>query len=158
MKNKVIIIVFIVLAALLIGAGAISSIYVKEPTNQDEQKKPNNQGQNDPNGSKVAEMESITTPDNKIRFGTTSVFQRNGISGMTINIIPYEDFDKVYLKLTLKLEKGKEEAVIYLENLKQKEQVEHEVQSSKDLSKLKTWSIEIITEDEAQKIWTSQKK
>lgn len=152
MKTKKIIIVIIAIALLLIAAGTVYSVYVKEPAKPEEEEKNNKLEGNEAEGYKVAELESITTPDKKIRFGSTSVYQRNGVSGMMINVIPYEDFPKVYLKMTMKMTKEKEVVVVYLENLKAKEQIEHEVQSAKDWSKLKSWSIEIITEDEAQKI------
>ena len=71
-----------------------------------ETKKPNDSKENvneDAEKHKVAEMKSILTPDNKIRFGSATAYRSNGISGMMLNVIPYENFDRVYIKLELKL-------------------------------------------------------
>lgn len=157
MKNKKILIIgFIVIAVLLIGAGTVYSLFDKEPEkkdpDQEETKKPNDSKENvneDAEKHKVAEMKSILTPDNKIRFGSATAYRSNGISGMMLNVIPYENFDRVYIKLELKLAKETETIVLYLENLIQNKQVEYEVQSLKDWTKLKSWSISIVTEAEA---------
>lgn len=158
MKNKkVLIIGFVILAVLLIGAGTIYSLYGNEQPQkkpgQEESEKPNDGSKENVNEEaekyKVAEMKSIITPDNKIRFGRTSIYRCNDVSGMMLNIIPYEDFDKVFVEMTLKLSKSEDNIIIGLENLKKDEQIEYEVQSLKDWSNLKSWSIKIITEADA---------
>ena len=151
MKNKkIIIIVFIVLALLLIGGGTIYSLYIKEPKRQEEPKK--TPQKNDSVEEKITELKSIITPDKKIRLGSTRVYECNGTTGMMLNIIPLENFEKVYLKITMKLAKSKEEIAISLDNLKINEQREYEYQTLNDWSTLKSWSVEIIDEKEAKKI------
>ena len=155
MKNKkIIIIILIIFAVLLIGGGTEYSVFQKEPDVEakDEEKK----DANDPEKYKIAELKSIQTPDKKIRLGTARVYSQNGITGMMLNVVPYEDFNEVYLKITMKLEKSSEEVVVCLENLKTSAQVEYEVQTLHDWSTLKSWSVEIISKDEATKIWESQ--
>lgn len=155
MKNKkIIIIIFVLLAAVLIGGGAIYYLVQdnkKANEGQDEvlQKKPKVEIDQDAANHEVGKMKSIITPDKKIRFGTTPLYRYGDISGMTINVIPYEDFEKVYLLLTMEMPDSNEDIVICLENLKKKEQIEHEVVSLRDWSKVKGWSVKIITEQEA---------
>lgn len=154
MKNKkFIIIILIVLALLLIGGGIVSSIILAKPTEEEKEEK---KDANDPATYKIAELKSIQTPDKKIRLGSSRVYSQDGITGMMLNVIPTENFDKVYLKITLKLEKTSEEVVVVLQNLQKSVQVEHEVQTLNDWTTLKSWTVEIITEDEATKIWESQ--
>lgn len=154
MKNKkLIIIILIIFAVLLIGGGIISSVFIKEPNTEEKEE---TKDPNDPETYKIAELEPIKTPDNKIILGSSRVYSQNGITGMMLNIASTENFDKVYLKITLKLEKSSEDVVISLENLKTSIQVEYEIQTLKDWSTLKNWSVEIISEDEALKIWESQ--
>lgn len=154
MKNKkVITIILIVFALLLIGGGITCSIVLKEPKGEEQEEK---KDLNDPATYKIAELKSIQTSDKKIRLGSSRVYSQDGITGMMLNVIPTENFDKVYLKITLKLEKSSEEVVIELQNLQKSVQVEHEIQTLNDWSTLKSWSVDIIPEDEALKIWASQ--
>lgn len=156
MKNKkLIIIILIIFAVLLIGGGTIYSVFIKEPKTEEKEE---TKDPNDPETYKIAELEPIKTPDNKIILGSSRVYSQNGITGMMLNIAPTENFDKVYLKITLKLEKATEEVVVGLQNLQKSVQVEYEVQTLNDWSTLKNWSVEIISEDEALKIWESQGK
>ena len=156
----------IILALILIGGGTIYMFYPstsneqidKEPKQEDTEEIPEIEIDQEAADHRVAKVRTITTPDEKIRFGTTSIYRSDNISGMTITITPYEDFKKVFLLLTMELPESNEEIVIHLENLKKKEQIEHEGVSLRDWTNVTGWSIKIITEDEAQKIWTSQKK
>lgn len=156
MKNKKIItIILIVFALLLIGGGIACSIILKEPNVEEKEEK---KDANDPATYKIAELKSIQTPDKKIRLGSSRVYSQDGTTGMMLNVIPTENFEQVYLKITLKLEKSSEEVIVYLQNLQKSVQVEHEVQTLNDWTTLKSWTVEIISEDDATKIWASQGK
>lgn len=154
MKNKkVLIIIFILLAVLLIVGGALYTLKGNDQPKKEKeevlQKKPKVEIDQEAADHEVGKMKSITTPDKKIRFGTTTLYRYDDISGMIINVIPYEDFDKVYLLLTMEMPDSNEDIVICLEKLKKKEQIEHEVLSLRDWSKVTNWSVKIITEQEA---------
>ncbi|MBQ2909324.1 MAG: hypothetical protein IJE53_00785 [Bacilli bacterium] len=162
MKVKKLIIFLIVISISLIGIGTVYSVYTKEPTEKkqiDEEEKSDKPTEpNDPENHKITELKSVITPDKKLRLGTTRVYEYEGLTGMMLNIVPLEDFANIYLKITMQLAKSKEDVVIHLENLQKGIQVEREIQTLNDWSTLKSWSIEIIPEEEAKKIWDSQSK
>ena len=160
-KNKVIIITLIAISILLISGGMLYSFNEKEPSDKEKTEEKEQETKpkdpNSPENYKITELESVITPDKKLRLGSTRVYEYDGLTGMMLNIIPVADFEHTYLKITMHLEKSKDYVVIHLEGLKKGVQVEREVQTLNDWSTLKKWSIEIITEDEANKIWESQK-
>lgn len=162
MKVKKLIIFLIVISISLIGIGTVYSVYTKEPTDKnqidEEEKLDKPADPNAPENHKITELKSVITPDKKLRLGTTRVYEYEGLTGMMLNIVPLEDFANIYLKITMQLAKSKEDVVIHLENLQKGIQVEREIQTLNDWSTLKSWSIEIIPEEEAKKIWDSQSK
>lgn len=154
MKNKkIIIIIFAIIAVLLIGAGAfytLQNINPKDKKEEQEKKEPIKvKVDQEAADHEVAKMKSIITPDNKIRIGTTPIYKYDNVCGMTINIIPYENFDKVYLQITMELATENDERIILLENVKKDTPLEYEIQTLKDWSTIKGWSVKIITEQEA---------
>ena len=89
MKNKkVLIIIFILLAALLIVGGAIYTLKGNDQPKKEKeevlQKKPKVEIDQEAADHEVGKMKSITTPDKKIRFGTTTLYRYDDISGMII--------------------------------------------------------------------------
>ena len=152
MKNKrVIIIIFAILAALLIAGGVIYTISGKEPKKEEPEKPEKLKVEVDKEAAEheVAKLKTIATSDKKIRIGTTPIYKYDNVCGMTLTITPFEDYQKVYLQITLELANHNEDIIIMLENLKSKKQVEYETQTLNDWSTAKGWSVKIITEQEA---------
>ena len=153
MKNKkVIVIILVILAIGLIGGGTLYFLNDSNKEPQKEEKEKKKEVKPDPVAEqyKVNELKTTATPDKKIRFSSTVLYRYGDTSSMSVDITPFEDFEKLYLLLTMKTETSEENIIVYLENLKKGVQIEHEIQSLNDWSLVKSWSIKIITEDEAK--------
>ena len=153
MKNKkVIVIILVILAIGLIGGGTWYFLNDSNKEPQKEEKEKKKEVKPDPVAEqyKVNELKTTATPDKKIRFSSTVLYRYGDTSSMSVDITPFEDFEKLYLLLTMKTETSEENIIVYLENLKKGVQIEHEIQSLNDWSLVKSWSIKIITEDEAK--------
>lgn len=151
-SKKVIIIILVILAIGLIGGGTwfFLSDSNKEPQKEEKEKKKYVEPDPVAEQYKVNELKTTATPDKKIRFSSTVLYRYGDTSSMSVDITPFEDFEKVYILLTMKTETTEENIVVYLENLKKGVQIEHEIHSLNDWSLVKSWSIKIITEDEAR--------
>lgn len=153
MKNKkVIVIILVILAIGLIGGGTWYFLNDSNKEPQKEEKEKKKEVKPDPVAEqyKVNELKTTATPDKKIRFSSTVLYRYGDTSSMSVDITPFEDFEKLYLLLTMKTETSEENIIVYLENLKKGVQIEHEIQSLNDWSLVKSWSIKIISEDEAK--------
>ena len=152
MKNKkIIIIIFAILAVLLIGGGLIYTLNNND-TKKEEPEKPEKlkvEVDQEAAEHEVAKLKKIATADKKIRIGTTPIYKYDNVCGMTLTITPFEDFQKVYLQITMELANNNEDIIIMLENLENKKQVEYEIQTLNDWSTAKSWSVKTITEQEA---------
>ena len=140
-SKKVIIIILVILAIGLIGGGAwfFLSDSNKEPQKEEKEKKKHVEPDPVAEQYKVNELKTTATPDKKIRFSSTVLYRYGDTSSMSVDITPFEDFEKVYLLLTMKTETTEENIVVYLENLKKGVQIEHEIQSLNDWSLVKKW-------------------
>ena len=147
--KKVLIIIIAVMAIALIGTGVYLSLGTTPDTEvkQPEQEKEPEQENKEPD-TQTKEFPSITTADNKITLSKTTVYYREEVSAFEVEVSSSEAIDELYLLIEFDLETETHLRAIYLTNVIANQKMKTQIQTDKDLTKAKSWSVKRATRDE----------
>lgn len=146
--KKILIILIAVIALALIGTGVYLTISTTPDTEEKEETpKEEEPGSVDPETA-TKDFPSIKTQDNKITLSKTTVYYRDEISAFELEITSTEAMDELYLLIEFDLETEKHLRATYLTNVKANEKIKTQIQTDKDLTKAKSWTVKQATRDE----------
>lgn len=147
--KKILIIIIAVIAFALIGTGVYLTISTSPDT---EEKKPTKTPEEEPGAvdpdTTTKEFPSIKTQDNKITLSKTTVYYRDEISAFEVEVSSTEDMVELYLLIEFDLETEKHLRAVCLTNIKANEKIKTQIQTDKDLTKAKSWTVKQATRDE----------
>lgn len=145
--KKVLIILIAVIALALIGTGVYLTISTTPDTEEKEETPKEEPGSVDPETT-TKDFPSIKTQDNKITLSKTTVYYRDEISAFELEITSTEAMAELYLLIEFDLETEKHLRATYLTNVKANEKIKTQIQTDKDLTKAKSWTVKQATRDE----------
>lgn len=145
--KKILIIIMIVVSVSLIGTGVYLSMNNTHNTPNEQQTNQEEQEYVEPN-TKTLELPSISTPDNKITLSNTTIYYRDEISAFDIEVTVNEDKEELYLLIEFDLETETHLRAVYLKNIKANQPMKSQIQTEKDLTITKSWSVKEATKEE----------
>ena len=145
--KKVLIILIAVIALALIGTGVYLTISTTPDTEEKEETPKEEPSSVDPETT-TKDFPSIKTQDNKITLSKTTVYYRDEISAFELEITSTEAMAELYLLIEFDLETEKHLRATYLTNVKANEKIKTQIQTDKDLTKAKSWTVKQATRDE----------
>ena len=145
--KKVLIILIAVIVLALIGTGVYLTISTTPDTEEKEETPKEEPGSVDPETT-TKDFPSIKTQDNKITLSKTTVYYRDEISAFELEITSTEAMAELYLLIEFDLETEKHLRATYLTNVNANEKIKTQIQTDKDLTKAKSWTVKQATRDE----------
>lgn len=146
--KKILIILIAVIALALIGTGVYLTISTTPDTEEKEETpKEEEPGSVDPETA-TKDFPSIKTQDNKITLSNTTVYYRDEVSAFEVEVTSTEAMAELYLLIEFDLETEKHLRAIYLTNVNANEKMKTQIQTDKDLTKAKSWTVKQATRDE----------
>ncbi len=143
--KKILIILVAILALGLIGTGVYLTLNTTPPSEEKEEEKEPEYVDPD---TQQKELPSIQTSDNKIILSKTTIYYRDEISAFDVEVISTESLAELYLLIEFDLETEKYLRAIYLTNVNANQKITTQIQTDKDLTKAKSWSVRQATKDE----------
>ena len=145
--KKILIILIAVIALALIGTGVYLTISTTPDTEEKEETPKEEPGSVDPETA-TKDFPSIKTQDNKITLSKTTVYYRDEISAFELEVTSTEAMAELYLLIEFDLETEKHLRATYLTNVNANEKMKTQIQTDKDLTKAKSWTVKQATRDE----------
>lgn len=141
---KIIFASIITLILVLILISASNYIFGKEFSQKDNEpiyKEPE---------TKSKKLSSIQTPDKKITIDETTAYYRNEVTEIMLEIDSINNYEELFLKLEFTASNEIiDTKILHLTNVISKEKIDYMVQSSKDLTKINNWSVNVVDVQEA---------
>lgn len=141
---KIIFASIITLILVLILISASNYIFGKESSQKDNEpiyKEPE---------TKSKKLSSIQTPDKKITIDKTTAYYRNEVTEIMLEIDSINNYEELFLKLEFTASNEIiDTKILHLTNVISKEKIDYMVQSSKDLTKINNWSVNVVDVQEA---------
>lgn len=141
---KIIFASIITLILVLILISASNYIFGKELSQKDNEpiyKEPE---------TKSKKLSSIQTPDKKITIDETTAYYRNEVTEIMLEIDSINNYEELFLKLEFTASNEIiDTKILHLTNVISKEKIDYMVQSSKDLTKINNWSVNVVDVQEA---------
>lgn len=141
---KIIFASIITLILVLILISASNYIFGKESSQKDNEpiyKEPE---------TKSKKLSSIQTPDKKITIDETTAYYRNEVTEIMLEIDSINNYEELFLKLEFTASNEIiDTKILHLTNVISKEKIDYMVQSSKDLTKINNWSVNVVDVQEA---------
>ncbi len=141
---KIIFASIITLILVLILISASNYIFGKEFSQKDNEpiyKEPE---------TKSKKLSSIQTPDKKITIDETTAYYRNEVTEIMLEIDSINNYEELFLKLEFTASNEIiDTKILHLKNVISKEKIDYMVQSSKDLTKINNWSVNVVDIQEA---------
>ena len=135
-------IITIILVIILISAS--NYIFGKNSSPKDEEpiyKEPK---------TKSKKLKSIQTPDKKITIDDTTAYYRDEITEIMLKIDSVNNYEELFLKLEFTSSNEIiDTKILHLTNVISNEKIDYMVQSTKDLTKINNWSVNIVDMSEA---------
>ena len=135
-------IITIILVIILISAsnyifGKISSPKDEEPIYKEPK-------------TKSKKLKSIQTSDKKITIDDTTAYYRDEITEIMLKIDSVNNYEELFLKLEFTSSNEIiDTKILHLTNVISNEKIDYMVQSTKDLTKINNWSVNIVDISEA---------
>lgn len=100
--------------------------------------------------TKRKKLKSIQTPDKKITIDDTTAYYRDEITEIMLKIDSVNNYEELFLKLEFTSSNEIiDTKILHLTNVISNKKIDYMVQSTKDLTKINNWSVNIVDMYEA---------